>query len=83
MRPIVNNIGASKSIAIASVSDAKLTLVVGPGILGFPGYPRLQSGVSVFPVFGGTMEVACGKDGFGEDGHKSFIGDGQLVSYGF
>ena len=69
--------------AIVSISDAKLMLVVGPGILGFSGNSRLQSDVSVFPGFGGTREVACGEYGFGGNGHKHFIGDGQLSSHVF
>ena len=53
MRLIVNNIGGSKLIAIASGSDGKLTIVVGPQKLDFPVRPLLQSGVFVFPCFSG------------------------------
>lgn len=51
---VVSKVGGSKTITIASGSDAKLTLAVGPGIISFTVRLCIQRGVSVLLGFVGT-----------------------------
>ena len=57
-------------------------LDVSLGVGGLPIGPGFILWIKIFPSIGGVREAICGEDGFGGNGHKSFICDGELGAFG-